>query len=48
MLTSAIRTLVLAAFAGVLFIAAFIYIIAHSGLNKRSCDVGLFMSTCIE
>ncbi|APT35031.1 hypothetical protein MCBMB27_05740 (plasmid) [Methylobacterium phyllosphaerae] len=48
MLKSIIRTLTLAALAGALFFAAFFYFIAHAGLNKRSCDVGLFMTKCIE
>lgn len=43
-----IRTLALASLAGALFFAAFFYFIAHAGMNKRSCDVGLFMTKCIE
>lgn len=48
MLKSAIRTLVLAALAGVLFFAAFFYFLAHAGLGRPDCDAGLFMGTCIE
>lgn len=48
MLKSAVRTLALATLVGALFFAAFYYVIAHAGLNKRSCDVGLFMTKCIE
>lgn len=47
-LKSAIKTLVLAALAGVLFIAVFFYFLVHAGLGRPDCDAGLFMGTCIE
>jgi hypothetical protein len=48
MLRSIIRTLSIAALAGILFIATFLYLVAHAGMNRPSCDPGSWGTRCVD